>query len=97
MGANDMADKNVCVQPTDSLIAQAQQVTADVATALGGRRVDALLCVAGGFAMAKANSDGAYVLLNQRHTCRFYRQCRHAIETVRVDIGDCFATGSTPL
>lgn len=61
MVANDMADKNVCVQATDSLVAQAQQVTADVGAALGGRRVDALLCVAGGFAMAKANSDGVCV------------------------------------
>uniref|UniRef100_S4RD91 Dihydropteridine reductase n=1 Tax=Petromyzon marinus TaxID=7757 RepID=S4RD91_PETMA len=55
--ANDAADANVLVKPSDSLAEQAeQQVAGEVAALLGDAKLDALLCVAGGWAGGSAKS-----------------------------------------
>ncbi|KAL8600552.1 hypothetical protein ACOMHN_005046 [Nucella lapillus] len=48
--ANDDADTNILVTATASLMDQEQEVTAQVAEALGEDKLDAVLCVAGGWA-----------------------------------------------
>lgn len=54
--ANDAADANVLVKPSDSLAEQAEQVAGEVAALLGDNKLDALLCVAGGWAGGSAKS-----------------------------------------
>ena len=52
------ADASAVVKPSDSLKQQATQVCDSVAVTLAGNKVDAILCVAGGFAMGDAAADG---------------------------------------
>ncbi|XP_036372947.1 dihydropteridine reductase-like [Megalops cyprinoides] len=58
--ANEEASANVLVKLTDSFTEQADQVTADVSMLLGGEKVDAILCVAGGWAGGSAKAKALY-------------------------------------
>ncbi|XP_042181561.1 dihydropteridine reductase isoform X2 [Oncorhynchus tshawytscha] len=56
--ANEEANANVLVKLSESFTEQAGQVTADVAQLLGDQKVDAILCVAGGWAGGNCSSKG---------------------------------------
>ncbi|XP_035385701.1 dihydropteridine reductase [Electrophorus electricus] len=58
--ANEEANSNVTVKMTDSFNEQANQVTADVDELLRGEKVDAILCVAGGWAGGNAKAKVMY-------------------------------------
>ncbi|XP_023655228.2 dihydropteridine reductase [Paramormyrops kingsleyae] len=60
VAANEEANANVLVKLTDSFPEQAEQVTADVSQLLGGNKVDAILCVAGGWAGGSAKAKALY-------------------------------------
>ncbi|XP_043112423.1 dihydropteridine reductase-like [Puntigrus tetrazona] len=58
--ANEEANANVLVKLCESFTDQAAQVTSDVATLLGENKVDAIICVAGGWAGGNCNSKELY-------------------------------------
>ncbi|XP_042181560.1 dihydropteridine reductase isoform X1 [Oncorhynchus tshawytscha] len=58
--ANEEANANVLVKLSESFTEQAGQVTADVAQLLGDQKVDAILCVAGGWAGGNCSSKDLY-------------------------------------
>lgn len=58
--SNQEASANVVVKPTESFTEQAEQVTADISALLGDDRVDAILCVAGGWAGGSAKAKALY-------------------------------------
>ncbi|XP_076143306.1 dihydropteridine reductase-like [Alosa pseudoharengus] len=58
--ANAEANANVLVKLSESFTEQAGQVTADVAQLLGDLKVDAILCVAGGWAGGNCSSVDVY-------------------------------------
>ncbi|XP_030643815.1 dihydropteridine reductase isoform X1 [Chanos chanos] len=58
--ANEEANANVTVKMTESFTEQASQVTADVGELLGEQKVDAILCVAGGWAGGSAKAKVLY-------------------------------------
>ncbi|KAM8848121.1 quinoid dihydropteridine reductase a [Synchiropus picturatus] len=60
MAPNEEANENVIVQVTEAFSEQAGQVTADVARVLGAEKVDAILCVAGGWAGGSCSSKDLY-------------------------------------
>ncbi|KAG7314012.1 hypothetical protein KOW79_022508 [Hemibagrus wyckioides] len=60
LNANEEADSNITVQMTDSFNEQANKVTADVGELLGDKKVDAILCVAGGWAGGSAKAKTLY-------------------------------------
>ncbi|KAM6923599.1 quinoid dihydropteridine reductase a [Xenentodon cancila] len=60
MAANEEANENVIVKLSESFTEQAGQVTADVAQLLGEQKVDAILCVAGGWAGGNCSSKDLY-------------------------------------
>ncbi|TDH07377.1 hypothetical protein EPR50_G00105350 [Perca flavescens] len=60
MAANEEANENVIVKLGESFNEQAGQVTADVAQLLGEQKVDAILCVAGGWAGGSCSSKDLY-------------------------------------
>ncbi|XP_051916529.1 quinoid dihydropteridine reductase a [Hippocampus zosterae] len=60
MAANEEANENIIVKLTDSFCEQAGQVTSDVAQLLGEQKVDAILCVAGGWAGGNCSSKDMY-------------------------------------
>ncbi|XP_073342469.1 quinoid dihydropteridine reductase a [Pagrus major] len=60
MAANEEANENVIVKMSESFSEQAGQVTADVASILGEQKVDAILCVAGGWAGGSCGSKDLY-------------------------------------
>ncbi|XP_064200652.1 dihydropteridine reductase-like [Anguilla rostrata] len=60
IASNENADANVLVQLSDSFTDQAEQVTADVSRLLGDAKVDAMLCVAGGWAGGNASDKALY-------------------------------------
>ncbi|RVE67678.1 hypothetical protein OJAV_G00105380 [Oryzias javanicus] len=60
MAANEEANENVIVKMSESFTEQAGQVTADVAQLLGEHKVDAILCVAGGWAGGNCGSKDLY-------------------------------------
>ncbi|XP_074847848.1 dihydropteridine reductase [Carettochelys insculpta] len=60
LGENEDASANVVVKMTDSFTEQADQVTADVERLLGEEKVDAILCVAGGWAGGSAKAKSIY-------------------------------------
>uniref|UniRef100_A0A3Q1BY02 Dihydropteridine reductase n=1 Tax=Amphiprion ocellaris TaxID=80972 RepID=A0A3Q1BY02_AMPOC len=60
MAANEEANENVIVKLSESFTEQAGQVTADVAQLLGEHKVDAILCVAGGWAGGNCSSKDLY-------------------------------------
>uniref|UniRef100_A0A8D1LGI3 Dihydropteridine reductase n=1 Tax=Sus scrofa TaxID=9823 RepID=A0A8D1LGI3_PIG len=57
---NEEASANVVVKMTDSFTEQADQVTAEVGKLLGTEKVDAILCVAGGWAGGNAKSKSLF-------------------------------------
>ncbi|XP_014404790.1 PREDICTED: dihydropteridine reductase [Myotis brandtii] len=57
---NEEASASVVVRMTDSFTEQADQVTADVGKLLGEEKVDAILCVAGGWAGGNAKSKSLF-------------------------------------
>lgn len=56
LGANDAADQNVLITNLTSWTEQEKEVVSKVESALGGENVDAILCVAGGWAGGNAKS-----------------------------------------
>jgi len=58
--ANDEANANIIVNPSDSWVDQGRAVADKVAEALEGNKVDAVLCVAGGWAGGNAASKGMF-------------------------------------
>ncbi|KAK7137783.1 hypothetical protein R3I94_013435 [Phoxinus phoxinus] len=58
--ANEEANANVLVKLCESFADQAAQVTSDVATVLGEHKVDAIVCVAGGWAGGNCSSKDLY-------------------------------------
>nr|XP_023966458.1 dihydropteridine reductase isoform X2 [Chrysemys picta bellii] len=56
LAENEEANASVVVKMTDSFTEQADQVTADVGKLLGEQKVDAILCVAGGWAGGSAKA-----------------------------------------
>ncbi|XP_064190905.1 dihydropteridine reductase-like [Anguilla rostrata] len=60
LSANEEANANVIVKQSESFTEQADQVTADVSQLLGGEKVDAILCVAGGWAGGSAKAKALY-------------------------------------
>ncbi|XP_003220476.1 dihydropteridine reductase [Anolis carolinensis] len=58
--ANEDASASVVVKKTDSFLEQADQVTEDVEKLLGEKKVDAILCVAGGWAGGSAKVKSLY-------------------------------------
>ncbi|XP_034454251.1 quinoid dihydropteridine reductase a isoform X1 [Hippoglossus hippoglossus] len=60
MAANEEASENVIVKMSECFAEQAGQVTADVSQLLGEQKVDAILCVAGGWAGGKCSSKDLY-------------------------------------
>jgi len=57
LGTNDAADANVVIDTSGDLNAQAAQVLKEVEAAAGGAKLDALFCVAGGWAGGNAAAD----------------------------------------
>ncbi|XP_044536726.1 dihydropteridine reductase isoform X1 [Gracilinanus agilis] len=57
---NEEANASVIVKMTDSFTEQADQVTADVGKLLGDKKVDAILCVAGGWAGGSAKAKSLF-------------------------------------
>lgn len=64
MVANDEASANIIVNPDDSWIDQGKAVVDKVSEVLEGSKLDAVLCVAGGWAGGNAASKGKYEHLN---------------------------------
>ncbi|XP_029971598.1 quinoid dihydropteridine reductase a [Salarias fasciatus] len=60
IGTNEEANENVLVKLSESFPEQAGQVTTDVAQLLGENKVDAILCVAGGWAGGSCSSKDLY-------------------------------------
>uniref|UniRef100_A0A8C3QUX7 Dihydropteridine reductase n=1 Tax=Cyanoderma ruficeps TaxID=181631 RepID=A0A8C3QUX7_9PASS len=60
LAENADASANVVVRATDSFPEQAEQVTAEVGRLLGEEKVDAILCVAGGWAGGSAKAKSLY-------------------------------------
>ncbi|XP_029021295.1 quinoid dihydropteridine reductase a [Betta splendens] len=60
MAANDEASENVIVKMSECFAEQAGQVTSDVSRLLGEQKVDAILCVAGGWAGGSCSSKDLY-------------------------------------
>ncbi|KAK6493576.1 dihydropteridine reductase-like [Huso huso] len=60
MVANEQANVNVLVKMSEAFTEQADQVTADVSQLLGENKVDAILCVAGGWAGGSAKAKSLY-------------------------------------
>ena len=58
MVANDEASANITVNPADTWVDQGKAVADKVAEVLEGHKVDAVLCVAGGWAGGNAASKG---------------------------------------
>lgn len=56
LAPNEDADANIVVKPAASWGEQDQEVSARVAETLGDDKVDAILCVAGGWAGGNAGS-----------------------------------------
>ncbi|KAM9356545.1 quinoid dihydropteridine reductase a [Symphorus nematophorus] len=60
MAPNEEANENVIVRMSECFTEQAGQVTSDVASLLGEQKVDAILCVAGGWAGGSCSSKDLY-------------------------------------
>lgn len=55
--ANEDADVNITVGPNDTLIEQEKSVVSQVESVLGQSKVDAIICVAGGWAGGSASDE----------------------------------------
>jgi len=58
LAANEEATANIIVNPADTWVDQGKAVAEKVAEVLEGNKVDAVLCVAGGWAGGNASSKG---------------------------------------
>ena len=58
MLANEEANSSVVLENNDSLIAQESEVVSKVSAALQGQKVNAIVCVAGGWAGGNAAAEG---------------------------------------
>lgn len=58
MNSNDTAHANVIVKPSDSWVQQEEDVVSGVLDILDGNKVDAVICVAGGWAGGNAAAAG---------------------------------------
>ena len=58
MLANEEASNSVVLENNDSLIAQESEVVSKVSAALQGQKVNAIVCVAGGWAGGNAAAEG---------------------------------------
>jgi len=56
--ANDEASANIIIDPADNWVDQGKAVSNKVAEVLEGNKLDAVLCVAGGWAGGNAASKG---------------------------------------
>jgi len=61
LAANDEASANIVVSPADTWVDQSEVVAAKVAEVLEGNKLDAVLCVAGGWAGGNAASKGVCI------------------------------------
>ena len=59
---NEQADGNIIVKPGDSWTQQEEDIVKNVETILGENKLDAILCVAGGWAGGNANAKSVYNL-----------------------------------
>lgn len=58
MNSNDNAHANVIVKPSDSWVSQEEEVISGVVDILEGNKVDAVICVAGGWAGGNTAAAG---------------------------------------
>lgn len=58
LGVNEQADANVLVKPDTSMPEQESDVTSKVGDLLGEEKLDAIFCVAGGWAGGNAKGEG---------------------------------------
>ena len=58
MHPNDNADANILIEPTSTWVDQEASVAKKMAELLDGDKLDAVLCVAGGWAGGNAASKG---------------------------------------
>lgn len=58
MLANEEANSSVVLENNDSLVAQESEVVSKVSAALQGQKVNAIVCVAGGWAGGNAAAEG---------------------------------------
>lgn len=63
---NEQADANVVVKPSESWLNQEEEVLKGVESVIGGEKLDAVLCVAGGWAGGNAASKGWQIFKNQK-------------------------------
>jgi len=59
---NEQADGNVLVKPEASWTEQEEDITKNVEVLLGDNKLDAVLCVAGGWAGGNAAAKGRFLL-----------------------------------
>uniref|UniRef100_A0A336M607 Dihydropteridine reductase n=1 Tax=Culicoides sonorensis TaxID=179676 RepID=A0A336M607_CULSO len=57
LGENEKADANIVVNKDADFVGQEEQILAGVASALKGEKLDAVICVAGGWAGGNAQKD----------------------------------------
>ncbi|KAK4871552.1 hypothetical protein RN001_015676 [Aquatica leii] len=57
LGSNDEADVNILVESGDNLPEQEEKVLSSISNALGSSKLDAIICVAGGWAGGNAKKD----------------------------------------
>lgn len=70
---NEQADANVIVKPCDSWTKQEEEVCRDVESIVGSDKLDAVLCVAGGWAGGNAASKGNFKM-TMALRCSVYQQ-----------------------
>lgn len=58
LAPNEQADGNIVVKPGDSWTEQEEEITKNVESLLGDNKLDAVLCVAGGWAGGNAAAKG---------------------------------------
>ena len=63
MVANEEASANIIIDPADTWVDQGKAVADKVAEVLEGNKLDAVLCVAGGWAGGNAASKGIAVFI----------------------------------
>lgn len=64
MSSNDNAHANVVVKPAESWIEQEKEVVSGVQKILNDEKVDAVICVAGGWAGGNAATSGETFISN---------------------------------
>ena len=68
---NEAADANILVTKLDSWTEQEQEVNSKVEETLGGEKVDAILCVAGGWAGGSAKAKSKTLIAVYIQSSRF--------------------------